>query len=90
MESTVEISLYPLRAEYMEGVLGFLDRLERAGDIEYSTNGMSTRLHGETPRLFAFLAEEFERAQEDGTTVLVLKAGPGRWDYRGKHHHDPG
>jgi uncharacterized protein YqgV (UPF0045/DUF77 family) len=86
MEVSVEISLYPLTEDYETVVLTFLDELEKAEAITYSTNGMSTQVFGEASHVFPLIGELFEKIQSTGKAMLVLKAGPGRLEYKGRHH----
>jgi len=82
MDIGVEISLYPLRADFVSGVSEFLERLGMYRQLRVTTNSMSTQLFGpydevmETLRrelrtTFATLADASEKA------VFVMKVmGP--------------
>jgi len=82
MEIGVEISLYPLKAEFVPAIREFLDRLSGAQHLRVVTNSMSTQVFGgyeevmETLRrelrtTFATLAEQADKA------VFVMKVlGP--------------
>ncbi|MBC2601330.1 YkoF family thiamine/hydroxymethylpyrimidine-binding protein [Puniceicoccus vermicola] len=85
MQATVEISLYPLTDDYESVVLAFLDDLEQEESITFSTNGMSTQIFGEAADIFAAVGRQFEKVQETGKAILVLKAGPGKLRYEGRH-----
>ncbi|MFP4351732.1 MAG: YkoF family thiamine/hydroxymethylpyrimidine-binding protein [Puniceicoccaceae bacterium] len=86
MKSTFEVSLYALTDDYETVVLTFLDNLEKAGNLSFSTGGMSTRIEGEAAEVFAVLGREFERIQETGKALMVVKAGPGILRYEGRHN----
>jgi len=85
MKATVEISLYPLTEEYESVVLSFLDELEQNESLSFSTNGMSTQIFGESSDIFAALGRQFEKVQESGKAMIVIKAGPGHLKYSGRH-----
>jgi len=89
MNATVEVSLYPLTADYEEVVLRFLEELEKTEALSFSTNGMSTQIFGEASVLFPALGRQFEKIQETGKAMLVLKAGPGHLRYEGRHSRKP-
>lgn len=85
MQATVEISLYPLTEDYEKVVLTFLDDLEKEESVTFTTNGMSTQIFGEASEIFSVLGRQFEKIQETGKAVLVMKAGPGILKYEGRH-----
>lgn len=47
MVLTAELSLYPLRADYVDTILAFIDELRRDGSLVVCTNAMSTQIKGE-------------------------------------------
>lgn len=47
MNVTVEISMYPLRSDYEEQVLKFIDLLKEKPDLRISVNAMSTQITGQ-------------------------------------------
>jgi len=86
MKASFEVSLYPLTENYESVVLAFLDELEKEEAVTFSTNGMSTQIFGESQEVFPLLGRLFEQIQSTGKAMLVLKAGPGHLDYKGRHH----
>ncbi|HYM43537.1 MAG TPA: YkoF family thiamine/hydroxymethylpyrimidine-binding protein [Steroidobacteraceae bacterium] len=46
MDIGVEISLYPLKADYIAQVHAFIDRLSTAKQLRLVTNSMSTQVFG--------------------------------------------
>ena len=46
MDIGVEISLYPLRADFVPVIHEFLERVNRAGQLRVVTNSMSTQIFG--------------------------------------------
>ena len=77
MKMTAELSLYPLRDNFKDAVLGFIDELLATEDIVAVTNSMSTQISGEDDAVFraiqAALRSSYERF---GRQVLVAKFIP--------------
>ena len=57
MRTAIEISLYPLDADYIPPIKAFIDRLNTYPELQ-TTNAMSTQIAGEHARLFEILAKE--------------------------------
>ena len=80
MQTAVEISLYPLDANYIPPIQDFIDRLNTYPDIRVVTNAMSTQISGEHARLFEILAKEtatsFARVGRKVFVMKVLSAEP--------------
>jgi len=74
MHTAIEISLYPLSADYLPPIKAFIDRLNAYPELKVITNGMSTQVSGEHGRLFAILgAETGITFAEAGRKVFVMK-----------------
>ncbi len=77
MKMTVELSVYPLRENFKEAVLEFIDELLANEDTVAVTNSMSTQVSGEDDAVFraiqAALRASYERF---GRQVLVAKFIP--------------
>jgi uncharacterized protein YqgV (UPF0045/DUF77 family) len=74
MRTAVEISLYPLDAEYLPAIKDFIARLNAHPDIAVTTNAMSTQIAGEHHRVFAVLAQETAVSfQQAGRKAFVMK-----------------
>jgi uncharacterized protein YqgV (UPF0045/DUF77 family) len=74
MRTAVEISLYPLAADFIPPIKAFIDRLNTYPDVSVTTNAMSTQVAGEHSRVFEILAKETERTfAEAGRKVFVMK-----------------
>jgi uncharacterized protein YqgV (UPF0045/DUF77 family) len=58
MRIAVEISLYPLNADYVPPIQDFIDRLNAHEGLDVQTNAMSTQIAGEHNKVFAVLAAE--------------------------------
>lgn len=74
MRTAIEISLYPLDADYIPPIKNFIDRLNTYPELSVTTNAMSTQIAGEHRRLFEILAVETEKTfAETGRKVFVMK-----------------
>jgi uncharacterized protein YqgV (UPF0045/DUF77 family) len=74
MHTAIEISLYPLDANYIPPIKAFIERLNTYPEINVITNSMSTQVSGEHQRLFEILAKETEATfGEAGRKVFVMK-----------------
>lgn len=74
MRTAVEISLYPLDADYIPAIKGFIDRLNVYPELQITTNPMSTQIAGEHARLFEILGKETAASfAEAGRKVFVMK-----------------
>lgn len=74
MHTVVEISLYPLDANYIPSIKSFIDRLNTYPELNVVTNALSTQVAGEHRRLFEILAKETEATfGEAGRKVFVMK-----------------
>jgi uncharacterized protein YqgV (UPF0045/DUF77 family) len=73
MKCSVEISYYPLKAEFVTPILDFIKRLEMYPKIESVTNGMSTQVFGEFSTVMEILTKEIENAFELPHSVFILK-----------------
>jgi uncharacterized protein YqgV (UPF0045/DUF77 family) len=74
MRTAIEISLYPLDADYIPSIKAFIERLNTYSELHVVTNSMSTQVSGEHRRLFEILAGETETTfAETGRKVCVMK-----------------
>lgn len=78
MEIAVEISLYPLDADYIAPIQDFIDRLNTHGGLKIVTNSMSTQVFGEYARVMQALNAELRRTFETSEkAVFAMKVlGP--------------
>lgn len=74
MEIGVELSLYPLRADYIPAIKDFIERLNREPRLKVVTNRMSTQVFGDYDLVFDVLRREL-RGTFDSTdkAVFVMK-----------------
>ena len=74
MRIAVDISLYPLDADYVPPIKDFIERLHRHAGLRIETNAMSTHVSGEHDRVFAALETETrETFAGGGRAVFVMK-----------------
>ena len=74
MRTAIEISLYPLDADYIPPIKAFIERLNTYPEINVVTNSMSTQISGEHHRVFEILAKETATTfGEAGRKVFVMK-----------------
>jgi len=78
MDIGVEISLYPLNAEFIAPIQGFIDRLNADGRFKVITNSMSTQVFGRYEDVFEVLVREIrETFTQNDKAVFVMKVlGP--------------
>ncbi|NNC78429.1 MAG: hypothetical protein HKN77_10730 [Woeseiaceae bacterium] len=76
MKVAVDISLYPLDADFIPPIKDVIDRLNSYDDIEVWTNAMSTQLFGEFDVVLDALKQEigttFERLPKAVFAIRIL------------------
>jgi uncharacterized protein YqgV (UPF0045/DUF77 family) len=81
MRTAIEISLYPLDAQFIPPIQDFIDRLNNYPELQVVTNAMSTQISGEHTRLFEILGRETAASfGERGRKVFVMKVLGGTVD----------
>ena len=74
MRVTVEMSLYPLAADALEKIIGFIDVVRADERLEVVVNQMSTQLRGELGDVLDVLRAALERSfGAGGSQALVVK-----------------
>jgi len=78
MDIGVEISLYPLHAEFVPPIQQFIDRLNAVNGLRVITNSMSTQVFGDYELVMGTLLRELRQTFIDNDkAVFVMKAlGP--------------
>jgi len=78
MDVGIEISLYPLNADFIPPIQDFIDRLNARARFRVITNSMSTQVFGSYDEIFAVLVPEIRRTFEtNDKAVFVMKVlGP--------------
>jgi hypothetical protein len=73
MNTSVEISYYPLNVEYIPPIKDFIQRLHAHDAITVQTNGMSTQVFGKYGETMQILTTEIEKSFSLPHSVFVLK-----------------
>lgn len=74
MRITAEISLYPLRGDYLPKIETFIRAIRGAGGLEIEVNQMSTQIRGELGAVVGAVQRALEASFADGgAEVLVAK-----------------
>ena len=74
MRISVDISLYPLNADYIEQILAFIAKLETNPKLIIKRNSLSTQVFGEYRDVMACLDDEIEAVFDSlPESVFVLK-----------------
>jgi uncharacterized protein YqgV (UPF0045/DUF77 family) len=78
MDIGVEISLYPLNADFIPPIQDFIDRLNLGARLKVVTNSMSTQVFGDYDDVFNVLVREIRTTlQSNAKAVFVMKVlGP--------------
>jgi uncharacterized protein YqgV (UPF0045/DUF77 family) len=78
MDIAVELSLYPLNAEYIPPIKDFIDRLNTHAQLKVVTNSLSTQVFGPYDAVFGVLTRELRITFENNDkAVFVMKVlGP--------------
>jgi uncharacterized protein YqgV (UPF0045/DUF77 family) len=74
MRIAVDISLYPLNADYVPPIRSFIDRLSAHAGLSVEYNALSTQVAGDVDAVFAALRAEIGRTFEGpDRAVFVMK-----------------
>ncbi len=74
MKLSVEVSMYPLKDEYIPAIQSFIDRVNSYPQLRVITNTMSTQLFGDYDLLMDVLRDEIRRSYEEfGRAIFVCK-----------------
>ena len=78
MDIAVELSLYPLNAQYIPPIKDFIDRLNADARLKMITNSLSTQVFGPYDVVFDALTRELRVTFENNDkAVFVMKVlGP--------------
>jgi len=72
MKLRVEISLYPLKEDFLPLIDSFITRLNRHQGITIWTNDLSTQIFGEYDKVMHVLNEEMKTSFEDKTKMVFV------------------
>ena len=73
MNTSVEISYYPLKQEDYTPIEDFIKRLHNYHEITVKTNGMSTQVFGDYTVVMQILTKEIEKSMKIPHSVFVMK-----------------
>jgi len=74
MQLSVEVSMYPLKDEYISSIQGFIDRVNRHPGLRVLSNVMSTQLFGDYDTVMDTLREEMRYSfEQHGRAIFVCK-----------------
>jgi len=73
MKTSIEISYYPLKVEFIPPIKDFINRLNNHNNIIVKTSGISTHVFGEYFEVMEILTEEIHKSFELPHSVFVLK-----------------
>lgn len=73
MNTSVEISYYPLNVEFIPPIKEFIDRLNDHEGLRVQTSGMSTQVFGDYDVVMGAITKEIRRSFEIPHSVFVLK-----------------
>ena len=74
MKLVAEISMYPLKEQYITPIQEYIDRLNTYESIKVVTTATSTTVSGEYLPTMQLLAEEMRRSHENvGQAIFVCK-----------------
>jgi uncharacterized protein YqgV (UPF0045/DUF77 family) len=73
MQTSIDISYYPLLEEFIPEVQSFIDRLNEYSEISVKTNGMSTQVFGEYKAVMKIITDEIEKSFKLPNSIFVLK-----------------
>lgn len=72
MDIAVEISLYPLDADYIPPMQDFIDRLNAHQGLKVVTNHLSTQVFGNHDRIFEVLRQEMGASFAGGGKAIFV------------------
>jgi uncharacterized protein YqgV (UPF0045/DUF77 family) len=74
MKIVAEISMYPLKEQYIQPIQEFIDRLNTYKSVKVITTATSTTVSGEYFPTMQMLGEEMQRSHEKiGQAIFVCK-----------------
>lgn len=73
MNTSVDISYYPLKVEFIPPIKDFIGRLHSYKDLVVKTNGMSTQVFGEYFEVMKAITDEIHKSFSLPHSVFILK-----------------
>lgn len=85
MQATLEVSMYPLDAQYKDQIRNFISKVRSFSEVKVRVNGISTQIFGEFDDVIAIIQSPVkEELEREMGVVFVMKLTSGR------HDQDPG
>ncbi len=74
MKVSIELSMYPLDANYKSSIVQFVKRLRGRKGIQLETNGMSSQIYGDYDQVMEVLTAEIKEVfQGEDKVSMVMK-----------------
>ncbi|RLD40308.1 MAG: hypothetical protein DRI88_13775 [Bacteroidetes bacterium] len=73
MNTSIDISYYPLHDEFIPPIKDFIHRMNQYEGLTVKTNGMSTQVFGEYRQVMEAITNEIENSFELPHSVFILK-----------------
>lgn len=73
MNTSVEISYYPLKDDYLKPIGDFIDRLNTYDQLTIRTSGISTHVFGKYNKVMEAITAEMKKSFELPHSVFVMK-----------------
>ncbi len=73
MNTSVEISYYPLHNEFIPPIKDFIGRLNKYNNITVQTSGMSTQVFGKYFEVMEILTKEIHNSFDLPHSIFILK-----------------
>jgi uncharacterized protein YqgV (UPF0045/DUF77 family) len=74
MNISLDISMYPLKDEFCQPIIDFIERLEQAPGLVLERNSLSTQVFGDYRTIMGLMTEELETVFEQNPhTIFVMK-----------------
>ncbi len=73
MQTSVEISYYPLTEKYIPPIKDFIGRMKAYNNLVVKTSGMSTQVFGEYDDVMGAITIEIKKSFELPHSVFVMK-----------------
>ena len=70
MKCSVEISMYPLKKEFKEPIIGFIKNLRKHSEIIVKTNGISTQIFGDYDNISQALNKEIKSSFKNNKSIV--------------------
>lgn len=74
LRASVDISLYPLKEDYIPAIAEFIDRIGQYPEVHITRNDLSTQLFGDYDKIMDILKNEIRFSWEKwGKGIFVIK-----------------